>query len=332
MNSSDHNDDPEEIDTVKNTDELISDSDTEEQNFSVIPLPSNDTVSEKNESEEIERLKNILLMGSKNQNLMTLTEITAQSAAKYKEAISQKTTEKMNFHLDEVSAEPVGVARKRTDSRVSFQILTLKLKLDLNKLTFEYHQSKAASIKEKFAVSFQDLLGMKLESDTIIIDAQTLSKANRITQQGQNSSSLSRQKWSDEVDLLPSHDPESSQHIRIKLKLHDSKDVHLLSQSLKVSSILQTVLDRGLKDSYSMEKIDNISSPDIINFYPLVSDPLLCRAAQLVSLELTESFLNVEKQLTMEDVRNHVKSVSALQVTFERLITDRHKSRKKQKH
>ena len=71
-----------------------------------------------------------------------------------------------------------------------------------------------------------------------------------------------------------------------------------------------------------MEKIDNISSPDIINFYPLVSDPLLCRAAQLVSLS----------QLTMEDVRNHVKSVSALQVTFERLVTDRYKSRKKQKH
>ena len=64
-----------------------------------------------------------------------------------------------------------------------------------------------------------------------------------------------------------------------------------------------------------MEKIDNISSPDIISFYPLVSDSLLCRAAQLVSLELlTESFLNVD----------NVKSVSALQVTFERLITDRY--------
>ena len=125
---------------------LFLTSDTEEQNFSVIPLPSNDAVSEKDESEEIERLKNILLMGSKNQNLMTLTEITAQSAAKYKEAISQKTTKKMNFHLDEVSDEPVGVARKRTDSRVSFQILTLKLKLDLNKLTFEYHQSKLSGI------------------------------------------------------------------------------------------------------------------------------------------------------------------------------------------
>ena len=47
MNSSDHNDDPEEIDTVINTDELISDLDAEEQNFSVIPLPSNDTISEK---------------------------------------------------------------------------------------------------------------------------------------------------------------------------------------------------------------------------------------------------------------------------------------------
>ena len=36
---------------------------------------------------------------------------------------------------------------------------------------------------------------------------------------------------SSEVDILPSHDPESSQHIGngIKLKLHDSKDVYLLS-------------------------------------------------------------------------------------------------------
>ena len=81
-----------------------------------------------------------------------------------------------------------------------------------------------------------------------------------------------------------------------------------------------------------MKKIDNISSPDIINFYPLVSYPLLCCAAQLISLELTESFFNTDKQLTVEDLVNHVKLVSALQVTFERLITDRYKSRKKQKH
>ena len=58
----------------------------------------------------------------------------------------------------------------------------------------------------------------------------------------------------------------------------------------------------------------NISSPDIITFYPLVSDPLLCGVDQLGSLELTESFLNAD----------NVKSVSALQVTFERLITDKY--------
>ena len=52
-------------------------------------------------------------MGSKNQNLMKLTEIATQSAAEYKEALSQKTTEKMKFHLDEVSAEPVGLHENR---------------------------------------------------------------------------------------------------------------------------------------------------------------------------------------------------------------------------
>ena len=77
---------------------LFSDLDTEEQNISVIPLPSNDTVSEKNESEEIERLKNILLMGSKNQNLMTLTEITAQSAAiSIKKPSAKKLRRKLIF-------------------------------------------------------------------------------------------------------------------------------------------------------------------------------------------------------------------------------------------
>ena len=47
---------------------------------------------------------------------------------------------------------------------------------------------------------------------------------------------------SNEVDLLPSHDPESSQHIGIKLKLHDCKDVYLLSLFISCSFTVTVTL------------------------------------------------------------------------------------------
>ena len=67
----------------------------------------------------------------------------------------------------------------------------------------------------------------------------------------QNSMEKSKHLKSSEVDPLPSHDPEFSPHIRIKLKLHDSKDVYLLS--LFVYCSLTVTVTQGLiniTDSY----------------------------------------------------------------------------------
>ena len=66
-----------------------------------------------------------------------------------------------------------------------------------------------------------------------------------------------------------------------------------------------------------------MSTSDLFKFYPILVDPLLCRAAQLASLELTRQFLNVgddqyiDKDLSMDDVRDFIRCLAGLQSTFQ---------------
>ena len=161
---------------------------------------------------------------------MVLQEITPHSATIYGENLDTKSSHKMSFHLDELVSEPAGVNCKLTDSRVSFQVVTLKLNFDINKLIIGHHQSKFDSFKERFLINVKDLLGMKLESTVVTIDAKAFYKSMQSIQQTQNSSAGQqiRSKWSQEIDLLPSSrdtDSQSLPHIWLKLTLHDKRKV-----------------------------------------------------------------------------------------------------------
>ena len=135
----------------------------------------------------------------------------------------------MNFHLEELVFEPAGVNCKCTDSHVSFQVLTLKLNFDINKLVIEHHQSIFTSFKERFLINVKDLLGMKLQNTVMTIDAKAFYKSMKSMQQTQNSSASQqiRSKWTQEIDLLPSSRDTDSQFlpcIRVKLTLHDERE------------------------------------------------------------------------------------------------------------
>ena len=284
--------------------------------------------SEDDQSKEIKHLKDILVAGSKNKELTVLQEITPHSATIYRENLNAKSSHKINFHLDELVSEPAGVNCKRTDSRVLFQVLTLKLNFDINKLIIEHHQSKFTSFKERFLINVKDLLGMKLENTVMTIDAKAFYKSMKSMQQTQNSSACQqiRSKWTQEIDLLPSSRDTDSQSLpctRVKLTLHDEREAQELLQVLESSSLIKTVLDRGLNKAYLFEEISNVSTLDLFKFYPILVDPLLCRAAQLASLELTRQFLNVggdqyiDKDLSMDDVKDFIRCLAGLQSTFE---------------
>ena len=224
--------------------------------------------SEDDQSKEIQPLKNTLAAGSKNKELMVLQEKTPHSATIYGENLDTKSSHKMSFHLDELVSEPGGVNCKLTDSRVSFQVVTMKLNFDINKLIIGHHQSKFTSFNKRFLINVKDLLGMKLESTVVTIDAKAFYKSMQSIQQTQNSSAGQqiRSKWTQEIDLLPSSRDTDSQSLpRIWLKLTYMTKGKLL-QALESSSLIKTVLDHGLNEAYLLEKISNVLTSDLFNF------------------------------------------------------------------
>ena len=149
----------------------------EEQNIEVTPLPAGSINSESTENvaAQIEQLKHILLEGSRKKISMSLTEIDNEFAAKYK-LKTAKTNVKSKFHLDDIEADSVELKINRTDQRVSHQVITVDFKTDMNKVICGFQCDKGSQLKERFVVNFQNLLGMKVESNILTLDTAVICK------------------------------------------------------------------------------------------------------------------------------------------------------------
>ena len=295
---------------LQNTDEVYYPlmPDNEEQNIEVTPVPAGSINSEltENVTAQIEQLKNILLEGSTNKSSMSLTEIDNEFAAKYK-LMTTKTTVKSKFHLDDIEAESVELKINRTDQRVCHQVIIVDFKTDMNKVICEFQCDKSSQLKERFVVNFQNLLGMKAESNILTLDTAVICKSSKRTVHRHE---VGLPKWSEETTLLPSRGSgeRTSDHVRLTLKLHTARDIESLKIVLNSCSILKIVYSQSIKPSYESEKLTNASTEDLARFYPALSDPVLCRAAQLVSIETADRFCaRSNGQITMEDVKLYIK-------------------------
>ena len=296
----------------------------EEQNIEVTPLPAGSINSEStdNVAAQIEQLKNILLEGSRKKISMSLTEIDNEFAAKYK-LKTAKTNVKSKFNLDDIEADSVELKINRTDQRVSHQVITVDFKTDMNKVICEFQCDKSSQLKERFVVNFQNLLGMKVESNILTLDTAVICKSSKRTVHRHE---VGLPKWSEETTCLPSRGrgERTSDHVRLMLKLHTARDIESLKILLNSCSILKSVYCRGIQPSYESEKLTNVSTEDLARFYPVLSDPVLCRAAQLVSIETADRFCaRSNGQITMDDVKLCIKTLLALQAVFEELLLKR---------
>ena len=294
----------------------------EEQNIEVYPTGSINSESTENVAAQIEQLKNILLEGSRKKISMSLTEIDSEFAAKYK-LKTAKTNVKSKFHLDDIEADSVELKINRTDQRVSHQVITVDFKTDMNKVICEFQCDKSFQLKERFAVNFQNLLGMKVESNILTLDTAVICKSSK---PAVHRHEVGLPKWSEETTLLPSRDrgERTSDHVRLMLKLHTARDIESLKIVLNSCSILKSVYSRGIQPSYESDKLTNVSTEDLARFYPVLSYPVLCRAAQLVSIETADRFCaRSNGQITMDDVKLYIKTLSALQAVFEELLLKR---------
>ena len=130
---------------------------------------------------------------------MSLTEIDNEFAAKYK-LKTAKTNVKSKFHLDDIEADSVELKINRTDQRVSHQVITVDFKTDMNKVICEFQCDKSSQLKECFVVNFQNLLGMKVESNILTLDTAVICKSSKRTVHRHE---VGLPKWSEETTLLP---------------------------------------------------------------------------------------------------------------------------------
>ena len=121
-----------------------------------------------------------VLEGSRKKISMSLTEIDNEFAAKYK-LKTAKTNVKSKFHLDDREADSVELKINRTDQRASHQAITVDFKTDMNKVICEFQCDKSSQLKECFVVNFQNLLGMKVESNILTLDTAVICKSSKRT-------------------------------------------------------------------------------------------------------------------------------------------------------
>ena len=129
---------------------------------------------------------------------MSLTEIYDEFAAKYK-LKTAKTNVKSKFHLDNIEADSAELKIK--NQRVSHKVITVDFKTDMNKIICEFQCDKSSQLKERVVVNFQNLLGMKVESNTLTLDTAIICKSSKRTVHRHE---VGLPKWSEETTLLSS--------------------------------------------------------------------------------------------------------------------------------
>ena len=152
-------------------------SDNTHENLKLTPTPAKKALLTDYDKTEIEELRQLLIEGSKNKQLMRTCQVhvTKELARDfYSESLKAKSYGKTNFHLDSISCPQIGFEKLRTESRVSFQTLTLKPQFDSNRIVFNYQESKKSVLKQKYSIHLHDILGLKTEENSIIIDARKL--------------------------------------------------------------------------------------------------------------------------------------------------------------
>ena len=289
-------------------------SDDTHENLELTPTPAKKALLTDYDKTEIEELRQLLIEGSKNKQLMRTCQVTKELARHfYSESLKAKSYGKTNFHLDSISCPQIGFEKLRTESRVSFQTLTLKLQFDSNRIVFNYQELKKSVLKQNYSIHLHDILGLKTEENSIIIDARKLCRSERHAKQ--NSSMLSEDKlrWTEEVEVLPSNT--DSCYVRVSGDLHDHvADAELLRKALEGYSVTNTILARGLSDKYDVNIISNVSVRDLRDYFPVVCDPALVQAGLLAAKSITEEYLGCGSGLKVQDF---VGRIAALQSTFE---------------
>ena len=218
-------------------------------------------------------------------------EISWESARKYLEEKKDKLYTKKSGHLESITiGQPVpeancicpipSVSFKRTDQRVSYQTLDMKVNSGSCEILFNWKESKSCVNKHKLKVSYDDIFGINFDkvNKKLVLDVKDITTERFIGSMSQDRSNKVSE-YSSKVRFLP--DVKPSQKIQITCQFHSSKDSQLVFDAIHSSSILLKAVNRGILDNYCDINLSNVSLDNLSNYYPVITDPVLVRSSQL---------------------------------------------------
>ena len=313
--------------TSSNADTVAIGTNSDDTDSDLSPLPTEEILLSQvtdEMKEEVNVLKQIFVQESKNEKLGSVLEISKLAAQEYADKLSttKKAGLKTGYNLNSLKIGTQGISISRKDSRVSYEILTLKVNIDSHRLSVEHQESKTARKRKKFVIDFQDLLGMKMENSpsSLILDCKTFTTSEKnLTEES------IRAKWMNETKCLPSN--KESFH-RVCLCFNAVSDISLFVKLFEFSPVMTTVLARGIQRKYDIDKVTNVSSADFPKFFPVFVDPLLSYAAFLAAIEIQREFMEDNNTFHSKDdeinkIKEFVRKISASQCVFEQKLTQR---------
>ena len=228
-------------------------------------------------------------------------EISWESARKYLEEKKDKLYTKKSGHLESITiGQPVpetncicpipSVSFKRTDQRVSYQTLDMKVNSGSCEILFNWKESKSCVNKHKLKVSYDDIFGINFDkvNKKLVLDVKDITTEKFIGSMSQDRSNKVSE-YSSKVRFLP--DVKLSQKIQITCQFHSSKDSQLVFDAIHSSSILLKAVNRGILDNYCDVNLSNVSLDNLSNYYPVITDPVLVRSSQLCAKQIFEQAL-----------------------------------------
>ena len=235
------------------------------------------SVPESSEAEISTLTEELLTFGRNNFNKVSVPLLTKDSAKLFKE----KSLPMSSFNLHLQSLQSNFVSWERTDHRVSKEILKCKVLLSSISSCFTF-QSVEGKQSKRLTVLFNDVLGVKLDGNSLTFDLQSLPKfETKSLQKGDSSVAPVNPRWM-EVPLTTDEKP--PHRIAIKFMSKKESDLNKIKEVFEEISPLQEAVENGLQRVYPPK----VKGRNAEESYPIIRDPTLVRAGQLALLHLLE--------------------------------------------
>ena len=239
---------------------------------------------------------------------------TKECARQYVKAMTSNCTSS-SHNLNYVGIPACDIEWKRSDQRVSREKMVMKVQANSKQqcVTLEWKASLDSNKKVRVICQFGNVMGLQVNQQAMSVDMCSKPEIfKKITPSGEAEQATCT--WVLQKD---GHN-QSIQVSHVELKFNHRADTTTLKQSLSTTPCLWRALESGIQDVYQ-DLIGN-SDEKAEHHYPILKDPALVRAVQLVYEDLKNDEM-------CQNIDYLVKLYAGIEAAFNSLLNGRRRVR-----